>query len=147
MWPASLSAEDAAGVVRHAVARIGHRYDLRNVFDLLRYLMPTPPVPLGLRRRLLVLGSGDPTRAICATLIAQAFASVRYPILPTVERRPSDGPLCPACVDEILHVRHHSLYVPRDYDVPPYFEVIKPILAGGFDDRQLRWNEAPAQSA
>jgi len=147
LWPASLSAEDAAGVVRHAVARIGHRYDLRNVFDLLRYLMPTPPVPLGLRRRLLVLGSGDPTRAICATLIAQAFASVRYPILPTVERRPSDGPLCPACVDEILHVRHHSLYVPRDFDVSPCLEVIKPTLAGGVDHRQLRWYEAPAQSA
>jgi hypothetical protein len=141
--PASLSAEDAASLVRHAVARIGHRYDLRNVLDLLRYLIPTPPVPLGLRRRLLVMGSGDPTRAICSTLIAQAFASVRYPILPTIERRPSDDPLCPACVDEILHVRHHSLYVPRDFDVSPYFEVIKPTLAGGFDHRQLRWNEAP----
>jgi len=138
LWPASLSAEDAAGVVRHAVARIGHRYDLRNVFDLLRYLMPTPPVPLG---------SGDPTRAICATLIAQAFASVRYPILPTVERRPSDGLLCPACVDEILHVRHHCLYVPRDFDVSPCLEVIKPTLAGGVDHRQLRWNESPVQSA
>ena len=31
------------------------------------------------------LGSGDPTRAICSSLIAAAFGSVRYPVLPDVE--------------------------------------------------------------
>jgi hypothetical protein len=142
--PVGLSAEDTRHATGHALARIGHRYDLRNIVDLVRYLLPTPPVPARWRRRLLVLGSGDPTRAICSTLIAQAFESVRYPILPTIERRPSDDPLCPGCVEEILHVRHHSLYVPRDFDVSPYFEVVKPSLAGGFDHRQLRWNAAAA---
>ncbi len=140
--PASLSGEDAQRLVAHAIARIGHRYDLRNIFDLVRYLIPTPPVPLRWRRRLLVLGSGDPTRAICSTLIAQAFESVRYPILPTVEKRPSGDPLCPACVDEILHVRHHSLFVPRDFDVSPYFSIIKPTMAADFDHRRLTWSEA-----
>jgi hypothetical protein len=33
---------------------------------------------------------------------------------------------------EILRVRHHSLFVPRDFDVSPYFEVVKPTLALGF---------------
>jgi len=140
--PASLSGEDAARVVAHAVARIGDRYDLRNVLDLARFLIPTPPVPLRWRRRMLVLGSGDPTRAICSTLIAQAFESVRYPILPIIEKRPRGDPLCPACVDEILHVRHHSLFVPRDFDVSPYFGIVKPTLAEDFDHRQLTWNEA-----
>lgn len=140
--PVSLSAGDAARVAAHAVARIGNRYDLRNVLDLARYLMPTPPVPLRWRRRLLVMGSGDPTRAICSTLIAQAFESVRYPILPVIERRARGDPLCPACVDEILHVRHHSLYTPRDFDVSPYFAVVKPTLAGGFNHQDLRWHEA-----
>jgi Permuted papain-like amidase enzyme, YaeF/YiiX, C92 family len=138
--PASLSAEDARRVGAHALARLGHRYDLRNVFDLARWLFPTPPVPQRWRRRLLKLGSGDPTRAICSTLIAQAFESVRYPILPLVEQRPRGDPLCPDCVDEILHVRHHSLYVPRDFDVSPYFAVVKPTLAGGFDHQALRWH-------
>lgn len=140
--PASLSAADAARVADHAVARIGDRYDLRNVLDLARYLIPTPPVPLRWRRRLLVLGSGDPTRAICSTLIAQAFESVRYPILPVIERRPREDPLCPACVDEVLHVRHHSLYVPRDFDVSPYFAVVKPTLHDGFNHQDLRWHVA-----
>jgi hypothetical protein len=142
--PASLSTEDAGRVIAHVLSRLGHRYDLRNIVDLVRYLLPTPPVPLRWRRRLLVLGSGDPTRAICSTLIAQAFETVRYPILPIVERRSTDDPLCPDCVDEILHVRHHSLYVPRDFDVSPYFAVVKPTLFAGFDHRRLQWHEATA---
>ncbi len=142
--PASLSADDAERVVAHVVARLGHRYDLRNIVDLVRYLVPTPPVPLRWRRRLLVLGSGDPTRAICSTLIAQAFESVRYPILPTIERRSTEDPLCPDCVSEILHVRHHSMYVPRDFDVSPYFAVVKPTLLADFDHRRLQWHEAAA---
>ena len=139
--PASLSLDEAERVASYAMARIGDAYDLRNVLDLARYLIPTPPVPLRWRRRLLVMGSGDPTRAICSTLIAQAFQSVRYPILPLIEQRPRGDPLCPACVDEILHARHHSLFVPRDFDVSPYFEVVKPSLQGGFDHHALRWHE------
>ena len=42
-------------------------------------------------------------------------------------------------MNEILHVRHHSLFVPRDFDVSPYFEVVKPTLALGFDYRRLHW--------
>lgn len=78
--PVSLRDDEARAVIDHLVTRLGHRYDLKNVIDLVRYLLPTPPVPLQWRRRLLALGSGDPTRAICSTLIAQAFQSVRYPI-------------------------------------------------------------------
>lgn len=139
--PASLSVSDAMRVCRHATERLGHLYDLRNIVDLVRYLLPTPPVPQQWRRRMLSLGSGDPTRAICSTLIAEAFESVRYPVLPHIESRPANDPLCPACVDEILHVRHHSLFVPRDFDVSPYFEVVKPTLVAGFDHRRLRWHE------
>lgn len=42
---------------------------------------------------------------------------------------------------EILHVRHHSLFTPRDFDVSPYFEIVKPGLASGFDYRRLQWGE------
>jgi hypothetical protein len=142
--PISLTDDEAHAVTNHALARLGHRYDLRNVFDLMRWLLPTPPVPLRWRRRLLALGSGDPTRAICSTLVAQAFESVRYPILPQVEQRPANDPLCPLCVEEILHVRHHSLFVPRDFDVSPYFAVVKPTLSEGFDHHALRWADTPA---
>jgi hypothetical protein len=96
-------------------------------------------VPQRWRRRMLSLGSGDPTRAICSTLIAQAFQSIHYPILPIVSITDRSGPDCPACVDEILQLRHHSLYAPRDFDVSPYFAVVKPTLALGFDFHHLQW--------
>jgi hypothetical protein len=145
--PVGLSTSELDEVVSFVKSRLGHRYDLRNVIDLARYLLPTPPVPVRWRRRMLSLGSGDPTRAICSTLIAQAFQSVRYPILPKIESVPSSDPMCPGCMDEILHVRHHSLFVPRDFDVSPYFEIVKPTLAKGFDHRQLSWHNGTGSTA
>lgn len=142
--PVNLGAEDLRSLIDYALARVGQRYDLKNVIDLARYLIPTPPVPLRWRRHMLALGSGDPTRAICSTLIAQCFESVRYPILPIVERRVASRADCPDCIEEILRIRHHSLYVPRDFDVSPYFNVVKPTLVHGFDYHLLKWaSEAP----
>ena len=140
--PVGLAEDDRAKVIDYVLARLGHRYDLKNIVDLVRYLLPQPPVPLRWRRRLLALGSGDPTRAICSTLIAQAFQSVRYPILPTVTRRPAPREDCNDCYDEMLQIRHHSLFVPRDFDISPYFEIVKPTLAHGFDYRRLNWSDA-----
>lgn len=87
-------------------------------------------------------GSGDPTRAICSTLIAGAFQSIRYPILPRVTEDMVDDPECGQCVREILHVRHSSLFVPADFDLSPYFAVLKPGLDGAFDHHRLRWADA-----
>lgn len=137
--PIGLQADDVARLMAYAVARLGHRYDLRNVWDLARYLLPTPPVPLRFRRRMLILGSGDPTRAICSTLIASAFQSIGYPILAMIRSASRDSPDCPGCVQEILQVRHHSLFAPRDFDVSPYFAVVKPTLEQGFDFHALEW--------
>jgi len=140
--PVGLDCEDRERVINAVVSRIGQAYDLKNVIDLARYLLPTPPVPTRWRRRLIRLGSGEPTRAICSTLIAQAFQSVRYPILPFVHRRPSGDPGCNDCVAEILHIRHHSLFCPRDFDISPFFQVVKPSVDCGFDYKALTWEEA-----
>ena len=136
-----LQPHDRAQVVRHMLDGLGMQYDLKNIFDLARYLLPTPPVPVHWRRRMLALGSGDPTRAICSSLIAQAFQSVRYPILPYVERRVGADRWGAAMLREILHIRHHSLFTPRDFDLSPYFRVVKPTLERGFDYRALEWAE------
>lgn len=139
--PVGLLPEHQRAIVAAALERLGHRYDLKNVFDLARYLLPTPPVPVRWRRRLLALGSGEPTKAICSTFIAQLFQGVRYPILPRVERRHSGDADCNTCYDEVLHIRHHSLFAPRDFDISPYFAVVKPVLEHGFDYRRLVWDE------
>ena len=62
--PVGLPREDLQAVIDFTVSHIGGRYDLKNVFDLARYLLPTPPVPVRWRRRMIAFGSGDPTRAI-----------------------------------------------------------------------------------
>ncbi len=138
--PVGLTAEDRARLIDYMLQRIGHQYDLKNVFDLARYLLRTPPVPAHWRRRLIALGSGDPTRAICSTLIAQAFQSIRYPILPEISREKLDDPDCRDCYRELMHIRHHSLFAPRDFDVSPFFEVVKPRVAQGFDYRAIAWS-------
>jgi hypothetical protein len=137
--PVSLHPDEARRMCEFAASSIGKQYDMRNLWDLARYLFPTPPVPQRWRRRMLSLGSGDPTRAICSSLIAQAFASVHYPILPQLEARVLDKSRRENFVKEIFHARHHSLYVPRDFDVSPYFAIIKPTLAAGFDHHKLIW--------
>ncbi len=140
--PIGLTAEECRAVTKFAVDSIGHQYDLRNVIDLARYLLPTPPVPARFRRRMIALGSGDPTRAICSTLISQAFQTINYPVLPMIEHRPAPRDDCQACVQEVLHIRHHSLFTPRDFDVSPYFEIVKPSIVDGFDFRTLKWERA-----
>ncbi len=135
--PAGLTEHDRGKVVRYIIDRIGYEYDVKNIIDLLRFLVPLP-VPQRWRRRLIALGSGVPTKTICSTLIAQAFESVRYPILPRIELIESR-----ATRREILHIRHYSLYAPRDFDISPYFAIVKPTIEIGFDYRKLRWANLP----
>lgn len=134
--PVNVSALDREAIVQYAVERLGYQYDLKNIFDLLRFLVPTPPVPAQFRRRLIAFGSGDPTKAICSTLIAQAFQSVKYPILPRQvndEAQESD--------DQLLQQRHYSHFTPRDFDLSPYFKIVKPTIESEFDYKGLVWLE------
>ena len=138
--PAGLHNEDCGRVCSYAVERIGLAYDLKNITDLMRYLMPLP-MPQRWRRRMIALGSGDPTRIICSALIAQAFETVRYPILPKVTRMESR-----VARREMLEIRHCSLYTPRDFDISPYFAVVKPTIENGFDYKQLHWADLPLRT-
>jgi hypothetical protein len=67
---------------------------------------------------------------------------VRYPILPRVEAASEFSR------EEILHIRHHSLFTPRDFDLSPYFAVVKPTIERGFDYQAMVWSEdaAPRQA-
>jgi Permuted papain-like amidase enzyme, YaeF/YiiX, C92 family len=133
--PVNLSTADCETVCRYAIDRIGDKYDLKNIIDLVRYLIPLP-VPQRWRRRMIALGSGDPTKLICSGIIAQAFQSVRYPILPKITLVESGS-----ARQEIMQIRHSSLFVPRDFDISPYFAVVKPSIDRGFDYRALHWTD------
>jgi hypothetical protein len=135
--PVGLSEADCEEVCRYASERIGLRYDLKNVIDLMRYLFPWP-LAQRWRRRTIALGSGDASRIICSSLIAQAFDAVRYPILPKITRVESQ-----TAPREIAEIRHPSLYAPRDFDISPYFMVVKPTLARGFNYKDMHWADLP----
>jgi hypothetical protein len=131
--PVGLTQADCETVCRYASERIGLGYDFKNVIDLMRYLLPSP-VTQRWRRRTIALGSGNTSRIICSSLIAQAFDAVRYPILPEIKRVEGQTGR-----REVAEIRHSSFYAPRDFDISPYFMVVKPTLARGFNYKDMRW--------
>jgi hypothetical protein len=67
---------------------------------------------------------------------------VRYPILPKVTTVESEQ-----ARQELLEIRHSSLYAPRDFDISPYFEVVKPTILKGFDYHAMAWTDQVSTAA
>ncbi|MET0866697.1 MAG: YiiX/YebB-like N1pC/P60 family cysteine hydrolase, partial [Pseudorhodoplanes sp.] len=63
--PIELTPEDCQRVCAYAAERIGFDYDVKNIIDLMRFLMPLP-IPQRWRRKMMSMGSGHPTRIICS---------------------------------------------------------------------------------
>jgi len=161
--PYRLSESDLRIVMDEALAHIGREYDVRNAFDLARYFLPVSLVPARFRRTALRFGSGDPTRAICSSMIAECFDRVRFPIVPKIEPLPEGYPTVhdpprrfgklisrPARLPPgLYHMISPSLVTPRDFDLSPYFEVIKFNLIAGarFDYRRIVWADAETEEA
>ena len=101
-------------LINYLNKKIGSKYDLRNIFDLIRFIYPNPPIPKKFRRNLIGIGAGDPTKAICSTLIAEAFKEINHPILPFKDKCKS------------LVLRHPTFCLPKDFDLSPFFKIIKP---------------------
>lgn len=143
-----LNSAERRKVVDFAISYLGRQYDLRYIIDLIRFLIPYPPVPVSMRRKMLAFGHGDPTRAICSTMIAAAFHSVHYPILPDsalhTNHDSATYEVSPYVASEVTNLRHDGLFTPRDFDISPFFQVIKPTIEGGFDFR--RWPEPRRRS-
>jgi hypothetical protein len=156
--PYSLRGEDRQRVIGELLARVGHQYDLKNIVDLARYFFPVSFIPRRLRNRALTIGSGEPTSVICSSMIAEAFQNVGYPILPTVELL--DRVESPRSRWARLLGRNSSrvtryfkqlptLVTPRDFDLSPYFEIIKfnVIEDTKFDYRKIRWADVVDSTA
>ena len=135
--PVNLTHEEKLKLINFATSKLGHQYDLKNIFDLMRYLIQKPMVPNRYRRAMLALGSGEPTKAICSTLVAESFQEIDYPILPFSRSDKSSGD------KRVRYVkRHFTYFTPRDFDLSPYFEIIKPTIALGFDFHKVEWQKS-----
>ena len=149
--PRALSAEDRRAVLAYAAAQLGKFYDVDNILDLARYFLPAGLVPARLRRDALHFGAGKPTEVMCSSLLASAFASVSYPILPLKarrERRRLVSRITRRLLGRASRVFRFkrapaTLVVPRDFDQSPYFEIIKPPTPEVDRYRRLPWDPVP----
>jgi|688.fasta_scaffold300083_2 hypothetical protein len=113
--PQGLSRKDAQQIIGYAITRLGGMYNIRHVLDLARFLLPWGYF----RRWHSVLFDRTQSQAIydiCSSMIAEAFHSVRFPILPVVKHDENGIELVQ---------RNPLLYTPSDFDYSPYFDIIK----------------------
>ncbi len=134
--PSGLSRQDSQRVLKFTLHHLGFEYDLRQLLDLARFLFPYSIIPRRWRSSLFEHNAGTPTRSVCSSMIAAAYASVKFPVLPVLEE----------CDDGSLRMlpRNSRLFTPRDFDYSPYFDIIKcPHLAF---DKQAPYRDLPWDS-
>lgn len=144
--PRGLLKEDAEKVVFHAVQQVGREYDIRQLFDLARFMYPYAVLPRRWKSSLFTYKAGSATKTVCSTVLVEAFMVVKFPVIPVIHEK-----------DEQFSVyrRNPRLFTPRDFDYSPYFDIMKfPYLnydktlwglvnqAGGY--RDLPWDEDEA---
>ena len=134
--PQGLSYADARRVSTYALLHLGSSYNVRQILDLARFLVPWwAIIPRRWHSSLFEHNHQDPTQLICSTIIAKAFNRVRFPVVPLVVEDKGQFRMLQ---------RNPQLITPCDFDHSPYFSVIKyPLL--GEDDigfyRKLPWSD------
>ena len=134
--PKGISRQDAQQVIGFSIGRLGMEYGVRHILDLARFLFPWSILPRRWRSSLFEHNIGAPTKEICSSMMAEAFNSVHFPILPIVREDTQLGIK--------LYKRNPKLFTPSDFDYSPYFEIIKyPIfeLSEHSVYRNLPWGE------
>lgn len=140
--PRGLAYNDSQKVVAHAIGRLGTTYDVRQIFDLGRFLFPWVIMPRRWRSTLFSASPGKSTQTVCSTMIAESFSSIQFPILPLVKRVDADRVQ--------LFRRNPKLCTPNHFDYSPYFDIIKyPFLDFQLhaDQRLLPWTGSARLSA
>ncbi|MBE9568555.1 MAG: hypothetical protein IMF14_07645 [Proteobacteria bacterium] len=134
--PRGITRIDSQAAIRYAIHQLGANYNVRQLMDLARFMFPYWFLPKRWRSSLFEHNAGRPTKTVCSTMIAEAFAKVHFPIIPVIHQNEQG---------KLTLIRSNSkLMTPRDFDHSPYFDVIKyPIL--DFDElgiyRKLPWDQ------
>lgn len=153
--PHQIRKEHVQLILDDVISQLGHSYDMQNVFDLARYFFPVSLVPRRFRRKALHFGSGLPTQVICSSMLAAAFDKVGFPIIPQIVEQRMDEAVRRTWWHRLLlrttdargrmvfRRRHHTLVTPRDFDLSPYFEVVKfnVVESRRFDYSRIVWDE------
>ena len=159
--PHLLRSDHLDTILDDAIEAIGWRYDVRNVTDLALFLLRSALRP-HCRHDLARLGSNTVTEVICTSLLGRLFHKVQFPVLPSVTFPEGVEPGLPAeqrsfpkllrrnrePYAALFRKRHPTLLTPRDFDLSPYFDVVKFNLIEGkkFDYTRMEWeDDAPAE--
>lgn len=134
--PSGLAHKDAQKVIAYAVRSIGKEYSVRHLLDIGRFLLGSRLIPWRWKSSLLERKAGEATQEICSAMIAAAFTSIQFPILPLVHED----------LDKNIKLikRNANLFTPSDFDYSPYFDIIKyPLFPMGnlAAYRNLPWQE------
>lgn len=138
--PTGLSYHDTQRVIDFAVKRLGQSYDTRHFMDLGRFVLSNNWFfPRRWRSSLFEPKPDETAKDICSSMIAEAFVSIKFPVLPLV--RPAED----TTKEELEFIqRNTKLYTPSDFDYSPYFAIIKyPIVRIGTHGQydRLPWRE------
>ncbi|WP_126454935.1 YiiX/YebB-like N1pC/P60 family cysteine hydrolase [Sulfuriflexus mobilis] len=134
--PRGLTPKHAQQVSNYAIDSLGAGYDVRQLLDLARFLFPYGILPRRWRSSLFDHNAGMPTHTVCSTMLAQAFMSVYFPILPVIAHEEGGKTK--------IYQRNPRRFTPRDFDYSPYFDIIKyPYinLESGTIYEQLPWHD------
>lgn len=138
--PYGIIESDLHQVIEQVIGRLGMHYDNQNITAIALMALQTLWRKKSKRIYQACLGNCNDYQVICSGMIAQAFQSVGYPIVPAVlarsqkdvfdENNPYGGGLI---------MRHYTQIAPRDFDLSPNFDVIKFNIIGTerFDYKSL----------
>ena len=136
--PIGITPSDLQTVITFAMQAVGQPYNVRHLLDIGRFVLPWSILPRRWGSSLFRTASGKPESGICSSLIAAAFSTVQFPILPYIRNDEQEG--------YEVYQRNPHLFVPKDFDYSPYFDIIKYPLFNPDEPlpyyRRLPWNRS-----
>ena len=133
--PSGLTHEDAQNVINAAAHQLGNEYAVRHFLDLFRFYLGSRFIPR--RWKSVIFDKQDKvTKDVCSTMIAHAFTSIQFPIIPLITHDDQNN--------WKFIKRNPRLFKPSDFDYSPYFDIIKyPLisLSNKAAYRELPWDE------
>jgi len=138
--PYGIIESDLHHVIEQVIGRLGMHYDNQNIVDIALMVLQTIWRPNRKHAFRACLGNCNDYQVICSGMIAEAFQSVGYPIVPVlVPRSQKDAFNQNNPYGGGLIMRHYTQITPKDFDLSPNFEVIKYNIIGTtpFDYKSL----------
>ena len=138
--PYGITEPDVNQVLEQLISKLGMHYDDQNIIAIAMMALHSVWRPRSSQTIRACLGNCNDYEVICSGMIAQAFQSVGYPIVPDLGPRASgDGFSGENPYGGGLIMRHYTQITPKDYDLSPNFEIVKFNIIGtsNFDYKSL----------